>query len=276
MYLAIKRVIASEKLFEYEIMELFSGNIEGVYALINYFRMFDRVALLKYFDYLQLAEVRILELIKIGLASKKFEDMQKLLFSAGESLNTYNSSLQIEWRKSTFQKLFANFNQFVQHNSNIKVVNEKVKPLPLGRQLEIFMEKGNGAAVDDFKREYNINDKRVILTRIKVLIDSKKFDDLLIFMEKRQKDFKIPAELIADLLLQKGETTWAMKMMARMPSKKKDEQYLLLQRIGRYKEAIDLAADRKDVDALEDIAATLLEPTLIGYCNEKLSLLRRK
>ena len=41
-----------------------------------------------------------------------------------------------------------------------------------------------------------------------------------------------------------------MKMMARMPSKKKDEQYLLLQRIGRYKEAIDLAADRKDVDAL--------------------------
>ena len=83
LYLAIKRVIASEKLSEYEIMELFSGNIEGVYALINYYRMFDRVALLKYFDYLQLAEVRILELIKIGLASKKYEDMQKLLFSAG-------------------------------------------------------------------------------------------------------------------------------------------------------------------------------------------------
>jgi hypothetical protein len=78
------------------------------------------------------------------------------------------------------------------------------------------------------------------------------------------------------MLLQRGEVTWAMKMLARMPSKRKDEQYLLLQRIGRYKEAIDLAADRKDVEALEDIASTLLEPTLIGYCNEKLSLLRRK
>ncbi len=57
----------------------------------------------------------------------------------------------------------------------------------------------------------------------------------MIFMEKRQKEFKIPAELVADLLLQKGESTWAMKMMARMSSKKKDEQYLLLQRIGKYK-----------------------------------------
>ena len=73
------------------------------------------------------------------------------------------------------------------------------------------------------------------MTQIKILIEARKFDELLLFMEKRQKDYKIPAELIADLLLQKGEQTWAMKMIARMPSKKKEEQYLLLQRIGRYK-----------------------------------------
>lgn len=114
------------------------------------------------------------------------------------------------------------------------------------------------------------------MTRIKVLIDTKKFDDLLIFMEKRQKDYKIPAELVSDMLLARGEHTWAMKMIARMPSKKKDEQYLLLQRIGRYKEAIDLAADRKDLDALEDISATLLDSNLIAYCNEKMGMLRRK
>lgn len=47
--------------------------------------------------------------------------------------------------------------------------------------------------------------------------------------------------------MQKGEMTWALKMMARMPTKKKEEQYLLLQRIGRFKEAIDLAADRRDI-----------------------------
>jgi hypothetical protein len=37
-----------------------------------------------------------------------------------------------------------------------------------------------------------------------------------------------------------------MKVLARMPEKQKDEQYMLLQRIGKIKEAIDLAADRKD------------------------------
>jgi hypothetical protein len=41
-----------------------------------------------------------------------------------------------------------------------------------------------------------------------------------------------------------------MRLLARMPTKHKDEQYLLLQRIGKIKEAIDLAADRKDVEAL--------------------------
>lgn len=55
--------------------------------------------------------------------------------------------------------------------------------------------------------------------------------------------------------------------MARMPSKQKDEQYTLLQRIGKLKEAIDLAADRKDIDALEDIQVTLIDAKLIAYCN---------
>ena len=57
-------------------------------------------------------------------------------------------------------------------------------------------------------------------------------------------------ELIADMVFAKREDTWAMRLMARMPNKMKDEQYLLLQRIGKIKEAIDLAADRKDLDAL--------------------------
>jgi Zn-dependent peptidase ImmA (M78 family) len=95
-------------------------------------------------------------------------------------------------------------------------------------------------------------------------------------VERHQKEFKIPAELIADLLMERGEMVWAMKMMAKMPPKKKDEQYLLLQRIGKYKEVIDLAADRKDVEALEEIHETLLDPTLLAYCNEKMSLLKRK
>ncbi len=42
-------------------------------------------------------------------------------------------------------------------------------------------------------------------------------------------------------------------MMARMPVKMKDQQYTLLQRIGRIKEAINLAYDRKDAETLEEI-----------------------
>lgn len=76
--------------------------------------------------------------------------------------------------------------------------------MTIGKQLESFLATNNGSAVNDIKNAYKISDKRVILTRIKVLIDAKKFDDLMIFMEKHQKDFKIPAELIADMLLQKG------------------------------------------------------------------------
>jgi len=89
------------------------------------------------------------------------------------------------------------------------------------------------------------------MTKIRSLIENKKWEEVHLFVERHQKEFKIPAELIADLLMEKGEMIWAMKMMAKMPPKKKDEQYLLLQRIGKYKEVIDLAADRKDVEALE-------------------------
>lgn len=41
-----------------------------------------------------------------------------------------------------------------------------------------------------------------------------------------------------------------MRMIARMPDKHKEQQYQLLQKIGRNKEAIDLASSRKDVDTL--------------------------
>lgn len=44
------------------------------------------------------------------------------------------------------------------------------------------MEKGDGNAVDDFKNEYEVPDKRVILTKIKTLIDAKKYEDLQIFV----------------------------------------------------------------------------------------------
>ena len=41
--------------------------------------------------------------------------------------------------------------------------------------------------------------------------------------------------MIADMVFAKREETWAMRLLARMPSKLKDEQYTLLQRIGKLK-----------------------------------------
>lgn len=37
------------------------------------------------------------------------------------------------------------------------------------------MGKADGAAVDDFKNAYDVDPKRLILLRIKVLIEGKKF-----------------------------------------------------------------------------------------------------
>jgi len=152
-----------------------------------------------------------------------------------------------DWRKSAFEKTFAHFSQFLKHNDQVKYKNAKSKPVSLSNQLNFFMQRNDSDAVDDMKNEYRIDDKRVIMSKIKVLIDQNKYEDLLIFIERHQKKFKIPVEMIADFLLKKREVSWAMKVIARMPDKQKDEQYLLLQRIGKIKEAIDLAADRKDL-----------------------------
>lgn len=83
LFLSIKKIISSEKLSDYEIFELFSKNREGVYALINYYKIFDPMALIKFYGFLENGEALIMEYIKRALADKKYENMQKLLFVAG-------------------------------------------------------------------------------------------------------------------------------------------------------------------------------------------------
>lgn len=99
------------------------------------------------------------------------------------------------------------------------------------------MKKDPGA-VDDIKNFYKIPDRRVIMTQIKVFIDSDKWEDLESFVERNQKKYNLPIELIADRVFAKRQEAWAMRLLAKMPTKQKEEQYLLLQRIGKIKEAI--------------------------------------
>lgn len=84
LYLTIKRISASEKLSDYEIFELFSKSIESIYALINYYKMFSSERQIKYYDYLQLTETKIMEFIRIALSSKKYDVMQKFLLTISQ------------------------------------------------------------------------------------------------------------------------------------------------------------------------------------------------
>jgi predicted acetyltransferase len=54
------------------------------------------------------------------------------------------------------------------------------------------MLRGDSDAVEDMKSEYRVDDKRVIMSKIKVLIDQNKYEDLLTFIERHQKKYKIP------------------------------------------------------------------------------------
>jgi hypothetical protein len=69
--------------------------------------------------------------------------------------------------------------------------------------LEGFMAKNNVDGADDVKKTYNIPDKRIVLTKIKILINQGKWEELENFVEKNQKKFKLPVEMIADLLMKK-------------------------------------------------------------------------
>lgn len=106
LLLAIKKILVSEKLSDFEVFELFSKNKEGVYALINYYRMFNPSSLVKYYNYLHNPEAIIMEYIRMAFADRKYENMQKLLFAAGEQLKALESGLQIEWRKDIFRRMF--------------------------------------------------------------------------------------------------------------------------------------------------------------------------
>lgn len=138
------------------------------------------------------------------------------------------------------------------------------------------MSKNNTEAVDDVKTTYKISDKRIVLSRIKALITQGKWEELERIIEQYQKKFKLPVEMFADMVFKKREETWAMRIISKMPEKEKEEQYLLLQRIGKVKEAIDVAVRRKDEDALDDIRRTLEDEDTLRYLNEQANTITKK
>lgn len=83
-----------------------------------------------------------------------------------------------DWRKETIPKIYGHLCQFIKHNPHIRQRNDKVKPVTISKQLEIFLVKKDQGAVEDIKSFYKISDKRVVMAQIKVFIDSQKWEDL--------------------------------------------------------------------------------------------------
>ncbi len=110
-----------------------------------------------------------------------------------------------DWRKETIPKIYGHLCQFIKHNPHIRFRNDKVKPVTISKQMEVFLIKKDPGAVDDIKNFYKISDKRVIMTQIKVFIDTDKWEDLESFVERNQKKYNLPIELIADRVFAKRQ-----------------------------------------------------------------------
>ena len=161
-----------------------------------------------------------MEYIKKSFEEKKYDNAQALFQVAAEEVKHWDVSKE-DWRKQVIPKIYGNLTQFIAQKPNIKYKNDKVKPAEISKQLEVFLKSKDSSAVDDIKEYYKIPDRRVIMGQIKVFMDERKWEDLETFVERNQKKYNIPVELITDMLLKRREDTWAMRMMARMPSKQK-------------------------------------------------------
>lgn len=155
---------------------MLSSHKEGRAALLNYFRLFDSKSYIEYNRfYLNDIEAVIMEYLRIAFAEKQYETYQSLFQCAVELLKEFESPMKEDWRKETIPKIYGHLCQFIKHNPHIRLRNDKVKPVTISKQLEVFLVKKDQGAVDDIKSFYKIPDKRVIMTQIKVFIDTEKW-----------------------------------------------------------------------------------------------------
>ena len=90
LFLAIRRIIQSNRFDSIlDIFKMFSRHPEGIYALINYFKLFDSAKLIEYYSYLQDTEKIIMEHLRLGISDKKYDNVYKLLEMTRNLLNDW-------------------------------------------------------------------------------------------------------------------------------------------------------------------------------------------
>ena len=66
-----------------------------------------------------------------------------------------------------------------------------------------FLKKKDSGAANDIKQEFKISDRRFVMGQVKVFIDEGKWEDLETFVERNQKKYNLPVEMIADMVFAK-------------------------------------------------------------------------
>ena len=143
-----------------------------------------------------------MEYLRKSFAEKNYETNQSLFQCAVELLKEFEIPKD-DWRRDTIPKLYGHLCQFIKHNPQIRFRNDKVKPVTISQQLNVFLKKKDSAAVNDIKTFFKIPDRRVVIAQIKVFIDEGKWEDLETFVERNQKKYNLPIELIADMVFAK-------------------------------------------------------------------------
>ena len=103
-----------------------------------------------------------------------------------------------------------------------------------------------------------------------MLIAQGRFEELEKTIDQFQKKMKLPVEMFAGMVMEKGEYGWGLRILSRIPDKDKKEEYTLLQRVGRVKDAIDAATRRKDYQGLNEMKDSIEDLNLLAHLNEQL------
>ena len=127
------------------------------------------------------------------------------------------------------------YNEVIQGNANIgqpKEALEGYKEVSVNKLLEMFFRTGAHEDAKKLQDKCQISDKRFLLTRVKVMIESRNSEDgkmIQLVQEKNRKKIEVPYEIVADVLKRNdGTREDVCKVLFMMPDI--EEQILLLLR----------------------------------------------
>lgn len=82
----------------------------------------------------------------------------------------------------------------------------------------VYFNRDELKVANEFAKYYKVPERRFLLTRVKVLIENKNFDELeRLLADKNKKTPIIPYELVADLLIRAGQEDRGLAMIMKMP-----------------------------------------------------------